>query len=76
MIRRKAILYFAVFLLAITAVVPQGLLAQENNGQPASFRLKRGTNISHWLSQSTRRGKDRAAFFTEKDSEGHCIPWL
>ncbi|WP_298738967.1 glycoside hydrolase family 5 protein [uncultured Chitinophaga sp.] len=67
MIRRKAILYFAVFLLAITAVVPQGLLAQENNGQPASFRLKRGTNISHWLSQSTRRGKDRAAFFTEKD---------
>ncbi len=31
------------------------------------FQIKRGTNIAHWLSQSTRRGEDRAAFFTEKD---------
>lgn len=31
------------------------------------FQIKRGTNIAHWLSQSTRRGEDRAAFFKEKD---------
>jgi len=31
------------------------------------FKIKRGTNISHWLSQSTVRGPQRAAFFTEED---------
>ena len=33
----------------------------------ASFQIKRGTNIAHWLSQSERRGNERATFFTEKD---------
>ncbi len=32
-----------------------------------SFTIKRGTNISHWLSQSRRRGAERAAFFTQDD---------
>lgn len=32
-----------------------------------SFKIVRGTNIAHWLSQSQRRGEERAAFFTEKD---------
>ncbi|MBN1936017.1 MAG: cellulase family glycosylhydrolase [Anaerolineae bacterium] len=32
-----------------------------------SFTLKRGTNISHWLSQSRQRGAARRAWFTEKD---------
>lgn len=31
------------------------------------FEIKRGTNIAHWLSQSKRRGDERATFFTEKD---------
>ena len=31
------------------------------------FTFKRGTNISHWLSQSIRRGDERKNFFTEKD---------
>src|SRR5258706_15690040 len=31
------------------------------------FTVKRGTNIAHWLSQSNRRGDERAAFFTRKD---------
>jgi len=31
------------------------------------FKIKRGTNIAHWLSQSRRRGEERTAFFTEKD---------
>lgn len=33
------------------------------------FSIKRGTNIAHWLSQSERRGNERATFFTEKDVE-------
>ena len=33
----------------------------------ASFKIKRGTNIAHWLSQSKKRGDERASFFTEKD---------
>ncbi len=31
------------------------------------FIVKRGTNIAHWLSQSDRRGEERATFFTQKD---------
>ena len=31
------------------------------------FTIHRGVNISHWLSQSDRRGEERKAFFTEKD---------
>ena len=31
------------------------------------FKIKRGTNIAHWLSQSDRRGSERASFFTQKD---------
>lgn len=32
-----------------------------------SFKITRGTNIAHWLSQSRRRGEERTVFFTEKD---------
>jgi endoglucanase len=32
-----------------------------------SFKIHRGTNIAHWLSQSDRRGEARATFFTQKD---------
>ena len=31
------------------------------------FVIKRGTNISHWLSQSEARGEARRNYFTEKD---------
>jgi endoglucanase len=33
----------------------------------STFDISRGVNISHWLSQSQRRGQDRQAFFTKKD---------
>lgn len=32
-----------------------------------AFTITRGTNISHWLSQSDRRGQERVDWFTEKD---------
>ena len=31
------------------------------------FDINRGINISHWLSQSQRRGEERDAYFTERD---------
>lgn len=34
-----------------------------------SFKLRRGTNVSHWLSQSSRRGRERREFFTRADVE-------
>jgi endoglucanase len=34
-----------------------------------NFEIRRGVNVSHWLSQSRRRGEDRRAWFTEKDVE-------
>ncbi len=33
----------------------------------AGFVIKRGTNISHWLSQSEARGDERRNYFTKKD---------
>lgn len=32
-----------------------------------AFGIKRGTNISHWLSQSQARGAERRAYFTQED---------
>src|SRR5438128_9994467 len=34
---------------------------------PGEFVFKRGTNISHWLSQSNARGEQRRNYFTAKD---------
>ncbi|MFY0650387.1 MAG: glycoside hydrolase family 5 protein [Cyclobacteriaceae bacterium] len=31
------------------------------------FEVKKGTNVAHWLSQSSRRGEKRLQFFTEMD---------
>src|SRR5688500_4060 len=38
-----------------------------DGSQDNAFKIERGTNIAHWLSQSDRRGVEREAFFTEKD---------
>ncbi|WP_203255884.1 glycoside hydrolase family 5 protein [Hyunsoonleella ulvae] len=32
-----------------------------------NFKVYKGTNVAHWLSQSDRRGIERVSFFTEKD---------
>ncbi len=38
-----------------------------NVSESSTFSIHRGTNIAHWLSQSSRRGQERADFFTKKD---------
>ena len=41
--------------------------AQGQSGQVNNFRIKRGTNISHWLSQSEQRGEARRLHIQEDD---------
>ena len=41
--------------------------AQDQSGQVNNFRIKRGTNISHWLSQSEQRGEARRLHIQEDD---------
>ena len=41
---------------------------QANKAAPGSaFKIHRGTNIAHWLSQSKARGQERKEFFTKKE---------
>lgn len=52
--------------LVVVLAAAVSVEAAQSNGD---FAIRRGTNISHWLSQSSRRGEERAKFFTEKDVE-------
>ena len=52
---------FAVVLLASCQPKPT------STGSPADFKIFKGTNIAHWLSQSEARGAERDSFFQEKD---------
>ena len=54
-------------LLYLTACKQADKEAANQTDQFTSFTINRGTNIAHWLSQSERRGEERATFFTEKD---------
>ena len=51
--------------LVIALVVSSPTWAAEQDG----FAIRRGVNVSHWLSQSGRRGQERREFFREKDVE-------
>ncbi len=76
--KKSTILLFLVF---TTAIFTQFYCTQtdtreqqkENDSIDSSevkvqpFDIKRGVNISHWLSQSGKRGEARDTFFTEKD---------
>ena len=58
----------SVLSLLICAACAPGSSVDERN-KFDEFVIKRGTNIAHWLSQSDRRGEERAGFFTQKDIE-------
>ncbi len=44
-------------------------VAKDSVQHDSFYPIQRGTNIAHWLSQSDRRGEERAAFFQQKDVE-------
>jgi endoglucanase len=50
-------------LLVMAFLVALPAWAAERSG----FKIKRGTNISHWLSQSQSRGAERRTWFTRDD---------
>lgn len=52
-----------VFMLAAGLISSSAGEPQRNE----KFTIRRGTNISHWLSQSERRGQARAEWFTKRD---------
>ncbi len=61
---------FAWSLLSLLILVGQSGSASAQDREPESgFVVRRGTNISHWLSQSRRRGEERRAWFTRRDVE-------
>ena len=53
----------AVTMLAMTACTTNSKTTNDVN----NFRIKRGTNLSHWLSQSTERGEGRRLHIQEDD---------
>ena len=62
-----------IFFLALLAIVMLGVAAcadkpAEDNGVN-NFRIRRGTNLSHWLSQSEERGEARKQHIQEDDFE-------
>lgn len=55
----KRVIPISVFLIAILFISCASEIKK--------FEVKKGTNISHWLSQSGRRGQERIDWFGEKD---------
>jgi endoglucanase len=62
----------ATFLAACLVLATAGAASgRDGDGRPASpgrFEIHRGTNVSHWLSQSDRRGEERRRWFTRDDA--------
>ena len=54
------------YLLALLAA---SMIVFSCGSKKNSFEIKNGVNISHWLSQSDRRGEERKAWFTRTDVE-------
>ena len=55
--------------LTCSSETEQGLPESQSSKSPVAFAIKRGTNISHWLSQSGSRGDQRKSWFTRDDVE-------
>ena len=53
--------------LVVLFFISSSLVKPPYPATPGQFSFKKGTNISHWLSQSNKRGADRQNYFTEKD---------
>ena len=68
---KKSIITLAVIIAAMFATTSCQNKSQNQNQDQAgtvnNFRIKRGTNISHWLSQSEQRGEARRLHIQEDD---------
>jgi endoglucanase len=55
------------FIVLVIIILASCQSKPASNGSPADFKIFKGTNIAHWLSQSETRGAKRDSFFQEKD---------
>ena len=65
---RKNIFFLALLAIVMLAVAACADKPAEDNGVN-NFRIRRGTNLSHWLSQSEERGEARKLHIQEDDFE-------
>ena len=65
---RKNIFFMALLAIVMLAVAACADKPAEDNGVN-NFRIRRGTNLSHWLSQSEERGEARKQHIQEDDFE-------
>ena len=56
-----------VLIVSLTGCKDKAADSKTQISQFDSFKISKGTNVAHWLSQSKQRGKERENFFTEKD---------
>ena len=56
---------FTIAMIVVALCVSMSCFAQA--GKVNNFRIKRGTNVSHWLSQSEQRGEARRLHIQEDD---------
>jgi len=59
MCKRTSFFLLSVFLVCFSIMAA--------NPPSATFKVTKGTNVAHWLSQSSKRGNLRTNFFTEED---------
>lgn len=64
MIFSVPVLAFVAVAIPLTAVHAQSL---QSSAAPAKFVVRTGVNVSHWLSQSNKRGEERSAYITKAD---------
>ena len=64
---KKYLFLFAAFAAITCALCSCG--EKTTTGEVNNFRIKRGTNLSHWLSQSEERGEARRQHIQEDDFE-------
>jgi endoglucanase len=67
----KRVLCYAVaistLLICFSSCQNQKAVKETDPFSNATFKIKKGTNVGHWLSQSKARGEQREKFFTERD---------
>jgi endoglucanase len=63
----RSVLPLVLALAATSAASAQTFPGPLAAGAPKGFAVRRGTNVSHWLSQSQKRGEERRRFFTRED---------
>jgi endoglucanase len=61
---RRSVICLSILIIFTLAVKPQDAGVTKVNHK---FHIRTGVNVSHWLSQTDRRGEDRARYVTEND---------